>query len=141
MGRILAFDIGRKRTGVAATDPLKIIANGLTTIPTNTVVEFLTNYINKESVELIVIGQPKQMNNQPSEAVKYIEPVVNRIRKVFPNLKIELVDERFTSKMAFQTMIDGGLKQKDRQNKALVDTISATIILQSYMESRGFNKF
>jgi len=141
LGRILAFDIGRKRTGVAATDPLKIIANGLTTIPTDTVVEFLTQYMSKETVELIVIGQPKQMNNQPSEAVKYIEPVVNRIRKVFPNLKIELVDERFTSKMAFQTMIDGGLKQKDRQNKALVDTISATIILQSYMESRGFNKF
>lgn len=141
MGRILAFDIGRKRTGIAATDPLKIIANGLTTIPTNTVVEFLTQYMNNESVELIVIGQPKQMNNQPSEAVKYIEPVVNRIRKVLPNLQIELVDERFTSKMAFQTMIDGGLKQKDRQNKALVDTISATIILQSYMESRGFNKF
>lgn len=140
MGRILAFDIGRKRTGVAATDPLKIIANGLTTIPTDTVVDFLSQYLNKENVELIVIGQPKQMNNQPSEAVKYIEPVVNRIRKIFPNLKIELVDERFTSKMAFQTMIDGGLKQKDRQNKALVDTISATIILQSYMESRGFNK-
>lgn len=141
MGRILAFDIGRKRTGVAVTDPLKIIANGLTTIPTDSVVDFLQQYIDKESVELIVIGQPKQMNNQPSEAVKYIQPVVNRIRKVFPDLKIEQVDERFTSKMAFQTMIDGGLKQKDRQNKALVDTISATIILQSFMESRGFNKF
>lgn len=140
MGRILAFDIGRKRTGVAATDPLKIIANGLATIPTDTVVDFLTKYMKSEIVELIVIGQPKQMNNQPSEAVKYIEPVVNRIRKIFPNLQIEFVDERFTSKMAFQTMIDGGLKQKDRQNKALVDTISATIILQSFMESRGFNK-
>ncbi len=138
MGRILAFDIGRKRTGVAATDPLKIIANGLTTIPTASVVDFLKDYMAKESVEMIVVGQPKQMNNQPSEAVKYIEPVVNRIRKVFPNLKIELVDERFTSKIAFQTMIDGGLKQKDRQNKALVDTISATIILQSYMESISF---
>ncbi len=138
MGRILAFDIGRKRTGVAATDPLKIIANGLTTIPTDTIIDFLTKYLSKESVELIVIGQPKQMNNQPSEAVKYIEPVINRIRKVFPDLKIEFVDERFTSKMAFQTMIDGGLKQKDRQNKALVDTISATIILQSYMESKSF---
>ncbi|HCT30008.1 MAG TPA: Holliday junction resolvase RuvX [Bacteroidales bacterium] len=141
MGRILAFDIGRKRTGVAVTDPLKIIANGLTTIPTDSVVDFLQQYIDKENVELIVIGQPKHGNNQPSEAVKYIQPVVNRIRKVFPDLKIEQVDERFTSKMAFQTMIDGGLKQKDRQNKALVDTISATIILQSFMESRGFNKF
>lgn len=125
---------------MAATDPLKIIANGLVTIPTDSVVDFLSQYMGKESVELIVIGQPKQMNNQPSEAVKYIEPVINRIRKVFPDLRIEFVDERFTSKMAFQTMIDGGLKQKDRQNKALVDTISATIILQSYMEGRGFNK-
>lgn len=138
MGRILAFDIGRKRTGVAATDSLKIIANGLTTIPTASIVEFLNEYMRQESVELIVIGQPKQLNNQPSEAVKYIEPVINRIRKVLPNLKIEFVDERFTSKIAFQTMIDGGLKQKDRQNKALVDTISATIILQSYMESISF---
>ena len=138
MGRILAFDIGRKRTGVAVTDPLKIIANGLTTIATNTVVDFLGQYLSKENVELIVIGQPKQMNNQPSEAVKYIEPVINRIRKVFPDLKIEFVDERFTSKMAFQAMIDGGVKQKDRQNKALVDTVSATIILQSYMESKSF---
>lgn len=141
MGRILAFDIGRKRTGVAATDPLKIIANGLSTIPTDSVVTFLTQYLNKESVELVVIGYPRQMNNQLSEAVKYIQPVINRIKKVFPDLQIELVDERFTSKMAFQTMIDGGVKKKNRQNKALVDTISATIILQSYMESRSFNKF
>ncbi|RPH32103.1 MAG: Holliday junction resolvase RuvX [Bacteroidales bacterium] len=138
MGRILALDIGRKRTGVAVTDPLKIIANGLSTIPTETIIDFLTRYFTKESVEIVVVGMPKQLNNQPSEAVKYVQPVINRIRKVFPNLQLELVDERYTSKMAFQTMIDGGLSKKDRQNKALVDTISATIILQSYMESKSF---
>jgi putative Holliday junction resolvase len=138
LGRILALDIGRKRTGVAATDPLRIIANGVGTIPTHTVVDFITEYLKKESVDIIVIGYPKQMNNQLSEAVTYIQPVINRIKKVFPNLAIELVDERFTSKLAFQTMIDGGVKKMDRQNKALVDTISATIILQSYMESISF---
>mgnify|MGYP001559089796 CR=1 FL=1 len=141
MGRILALDIGKKRTGIAATDPLKIISNGLGTVPTETIMSYLTQYMGKESVELIVIGLPRQMNNQPSEAVKYIEPVINKIKKVFPDLPVELVDERFTSKLAFQTMIDGGVKKKDRQNKALVDTISATIILQSYMESRRYNKF
>ncbi len=140
MGRILALDIGRKRTGVAATDPLRIIANGISTIPTHTVIEFLTDYFQKEHVDIIVIGYPKQLNNQPSEAVTYIQPVINRIKKVFPNLTIDLVDERFTSKLAFQTMIDGGVKKKDRQNKALVDTISATIILQSYMESLNFQR-
>ncbi|NOU19689.1 MAG: Holliday junction resolvase RuvX [Bacteroidales bacterium] len=140
MGRILALDIGRKRTGVAVTDPLRIIANGIDTIPTHTVIEFLSEYFSKESVDTIVIGYPRQMNNQLSEAVTYIQPVINRIKKVFPNMIIELVDERFTSKIAFQTMIDGGVKKKDRQNKALVDTISATIILQSYMEGRNFKK-
>jgi putative holliday junction resolvase len=139
LGRILALDIGRKRIGVAATDPLRIIANGIGTIPTDTIISFLTDYMVKETVDLVVIGYPKQMNNQPSEAVTYIQPVINRIKKIFPDLAIDLVDERFTSKLAFQTMIDGGVKKKDRQNKALVDTISATIILQSYMEGRKFN--
>lgn len=134
----MALDIGRKRTGVAATDPLRIIANGIGTIPTHTVVDFITEYLKKESVDIIVIGYPKQMNNQLSEAVTYIQPVINRIKKVFPSITVELVDERFTSKLAFQTMIDGGVKKMDRQNKALVDTISATIILQSYMESISF---
>jgi len=138
LGRILALDIGRKRTGVAATDPLRIIANGIGTIPTHTIIDFITEYMSKESVDVIVVGYPKQLNNQLSEAVTYIQPVINRIKKIFPSLTIELVDERFTSKIAFQSMIDGGVKKKDRQNKALVDTISATIILQSYMESRSF---
>jgi putative Holliday junction resolvase len=140
MGRVLALDIGRKRTGVAVTDPLRIIANGINTIPTHTVIDFLSEYFSKESVDTIVIGYPRQLNNQLSEAVTYIQPVINRIKKVFPNMIVELVDERFTSKIAFQTMIDGGVKKKDRQNKALVDTISATIILQSYMEGRNFKK-
>ena len=138
MGRILALDIGKKRTGVAVTDPLKIVANGLTTIPTHTIIDFITTYISKESVELLVVGYPVQMNNTPSEAVNYINPVLKRMEKVFPNLKIELIDERFTSRMAMQAMIDGGMKKKDRQNKATVDTISATIILQSYMESLSY---
>ena len=140
MGRILALDIGRKRTGIAVSDPLNIIANGLETVPTYKLYDFIAEYFKKEKVDIIVIGYPKQMNNQPSDAVVYIDPVINRIKKLFPDYKIELVDERYTSKIAFQTMIDGGLKKKDRQNKALVDTISATIILQSYMESRNFNK-
>jgi len=133
--RILSLDIGRKRTGIAVTDPLKIIASGLQTVATHQVVEFLIDYTRHEHVELFVIGYPVQMNNQPSEAVKYIEPVINRIAKAFPHIPIQKADERFTSKMALQTMIDGGAKRKDRQNKALIDTISATIILQSYLES------
>lgn len=138
MGRIIALDIGRKRTGVAVTDPLKIIANGLTTIPTHTLIDFVAEYTLKESVELLVVGYPVQMNNTPSEAVIYINPVLKKLQKVLPHLKIELVDERFTSKLAMQAMIDGGMKKKDRQNKATVDTISATIILQSYLESLSF---
>ena len=138
MGRILSLDIGRKRTGVAVTDPLKIIANGLTTIPTHTIFDFLTAYFEKENVELLVVGYPVQMNNTASDAVTYIKPVLNRLKKVFPQLKVELVDERFTSKLAMQAMIDGGMKKKDRQNKATVDTISATIILQSYLESLSY---
>jgi len=141
LGRIIAIDVGKKRTGIAVTDSLKLIANGLTTVPTNLLIEFITNYITKEDVELFVVGMPTQMNNQPSEAVKWVQPVVNRLKKVFSNIPLELVDERFTSKLAHQTMIDGGLKKMDRQNKSLVDTISATIILQSYLESIDLKKF
>jgi len=138
----MALDIGRKRTGIAVTDSLKIIANGLTTVPTHTITAYLSEYFSKENVELLVVGMPHQLNNLPSEAVRYIKPVVSKIKKQFPDLNIEFVDERFTSKMAHDTMLAGGLKKTDRQNKALVDTISATIILQSYMESISFkNKF
>lgn len=136
MSRIVAIDYGRKRTGIAVSDPLQIIANGLTTVPTHELFDFLMNYVKREAVECIVIGLPKQMNNQPSESMQYITPFVNRLRKALPDMPIEFVDERFTSVLAHQAMLDGGLKKKDRQNKALVDEISATIILQSYLESK-----
>ncbi len=135
MGRILSIDYGRKRTGLAVTDPLRIIANGLTTVPTASLITFLKDYFAKENVDLIVVGQPKQLNNQPSESWKYIEPFIRNLKKVFPDMPVELVDERFTSVLAHKAMLDGGLKKKDRQNKELVDEISATIILQSYLES------
>ncbi len=135
MGRILAIDYGQKRAGIAVTDPLQMIATGLTTVHVKDVWEFLTDYLKKESVECIVVGEPRTMQNLPSDATRFIEPFVNRLRKAFPQMKIERVDERFTSKMAHDTMLAGGLKKMQRQNKALVDTISATLILQSYMLS------
>lgn len=139
MSRILAIDYGRKRTGIAVTDTLQMIANGLTTVPTHTLLAFLSDYIQKEPVERIVIGLPKQMNNQQSESMKYIEPFVRSLKKKLPDMPVEFVDERFTSVLAHRTMLEAGLKKKDRQNKALVDEISATIILQSYLENKRFN--
>ena len=138
MARILAIDYGKKRTGLAVTDVLQLIANGLTTVPTTTLMDFILDYVKREPVERIVVGLPKQMNNQPSENMVRIEPFVNRLRKVLPDIPVEYVDERFTSVLAHQAMLDGGLKKKDRQRKELVDEISATIILQSYMDSRKF---
>ncbi|MEE4198570.1 MAG: Holliday junction resolvase RuvX [Bacteroidales bacterium] len=137
MGRILAIDYGRKRVGLAVTDPLQMIANSLTTIHAKDIWNFLSEYLTKETVDCIVVGYPRQMNNQASEAVRYINPFLKRLQKLYPQLEIHLVDERFTSKMAHQTMIDAGLGKKARQNKALVDTISATIILQSYLEQKS----
>lgn len=136
MSRILAIDYGRKRTGIAVSDPLQIIASGLTTVPTHQLMDFLLNYIKQEQVECIIIGHPKQLNNEDSENMKNIVPFINRLKKILPHMPVQLVDERFTSVLAHQTMLAGGLKKKDRQNKALVDEISATIILQSYLESR-----
>ena len=136
MSRILAIDYGRKRTGIAVSDPLQIIASGLTTVPTHQLMDFLLNYIKQEQVECIIIGPPKQLNNEDSENMKNIVPFINRLKKILPDMPVQLVDERFTSVLAHQTMLAGGLKKKDRQNKALVDEISATIILQSYLESR-----
>lgn len=136
MSRILAIDYGRKRTGIAVSDPLQIIASGLTTVPTHQLMDFLLNYIKQEQVECIIIGHPKQLNNENSENMKNIVPFINRLKKILPDMPVQLVDERFTSVLAHQTMLAGGLKKKDRQNKALVDEISATIILQSYLESR-----
>ncbi|GHV72365.1 putative pre-16S rRNA nuclease [Bacteroidia bacterium] len=134
MGRIVAIDYGQKRAGIAVSDDCQLIAGGLTTVESHKLLDFLKDYLTKENVERFVVGLPKQMNNTPSESSKYIEPFVNKLRQTFPDKPIHRVDERFTSKMAFQTMIDKGLKKKDRQNKATVDRISATIILQSFME-------
>ena len=140
MGRILAIDYGQKRVGFAVTDELQICANGLDTIPVAQAFDFLKSYLQREKVDVIVVGEPRKMDNTPSESCRYIEPFVNRLRKELPNISpnttLARMDERFTSRLAFQTMIDIGLKKKDRQNKALVDKMSATIILQSYMEQQ-----
>ncbi len=136
MGRILAIDFGKKRTGIAVTDELQIIASGLTTVDTSELLTFLKNYTQKENVELFLVGKPKQMDNSDSESEVLILPFIEKLEKAIPSIPIKRVDERFTSKMAFQTMIDSGLKKKQRQNKALVDEISATIILQSYLYNK-----
>ncbi len=136
MKRILAIDYGRKRVGLAVTDPLQIIANRLTTVPTHTLWDYLENYFATEPIECLVVGYPRQMNNEASESVRYINPFLKRFQKKYPEIPVELVDERFTSKMAFQAMIDGGLKKKARQNKETVDAISATLILQTYLEQK-----
>lgn len=136
MGRILSIDYGQRRTGVAVTDTLKIIANGLCTVETPRLFDFIKDYLQKEEVETIVVGLPKQTNGEPSENMKRIEPFVNRLKKAYPDIPIKYYDERFTSVLAHKAMLDGGLKKKQRQNKGLVDEISATIILQSYMESQ-----
>jgi putative Holliday junction resolvase len=134
MARIMAIDYGTKRVGIAVTDANQIIASGLTTIHSKDVLVFLKNYFLKEVVTCIVVGEPRRMNNEASEVEKQIAPFVRSLQKNFPEIAIERMDERFTSKIAFQTMIDGGLKKKDRQNKKTLDLISATLILQSYME-------
>lgn len=135
MGRILAIDYGRKRTGIAVTDMAKIIANGLTTVPTHELESFLKNYMERETVERIVVGLPLQSNGLPSENQSRVRGFVARLNKTYPDLPVDYCDERFTSVLAHRAMLDGGLGKKRRQDKALVDEISATIILQSYMES------
>ena len=135
MGRIVAIDYGQKRTGLAVTDELKIIATGLTTVRTVDLMDFLKEYVKRNNVECFVVGEPKQMNNTPSESAVYIEPFVKALRTGFPAIAVARMDERFTSIMATRTIREAGLKKKDRQDKALVDTVSATIILQSYMEA------
>jgi putative Holliday junction resolvase len=133
MARILSIDYGLKRTGIAVTDDFQIIASGLTTIPSTDIITFLKTYFSKENVETVLIGEPKQMNGLPSESTEIIEKFIAQFHTEFPNMKMERVDERFTSKMAFQTMIDSGLKKKQRQNKGLIDEIAATIMLQDYL--------
>jgi len=136
MGRILAIDYGTKRTGLAVTDEMQIIASGLTTVETKQLLPFLKTYVLTENVEKIVVGLPKQMDNSASESEVYIQKFLVQLEKALPQISVDRVDERFTSKMAFQTMIDSGLKKKQRKNKALVDEISATLILQSYLSSQ-----
>lgn len=136
MARILSIDYGKKRTGLAVTDPLQIIAGGLATVSTSELFDYLTQYVSRESVERIVIGEPRQPNGQPSENLARVQQFVNRWRKQRPDIPIEYYDERFTSVLAHQAMLDGGLKKKARQDKALVDEISATIILEDYLRSR-----
>ncbi len=135
--RILSIDYGKKRTGLAVTDPLQIIAGGLATVSTSELFDYLCDYIKREPVERIVIGEPRQTNGMPSENLTRVQQFVNRWRKAMPQIPIEYYDERFTSILAHRTMIDAGLHKKARQDKALVDEISATIILQDYMKSRG----
>jgi len=137
MGRILAIDYGQKRAGIAVTDELQIIATGLTTVHVKDIFTFLEDYFKREKVDRIVVGEPKQMNNLPSDAARFIEPFVKKLAKQFPQIPVDRCDERFTSKMAHDTMLVSGLGKKARQNKELVDTISATIILQSFMQSRS----
>ncbi len=138
MGRILAIDFGRKRTGIAVTDPLHIVASPLETVPTHELMQFLKKYTSENSVELIVMGLPKQMDGSYSESYKYIEPFVRRLQKEMPDMPLEYQDERFTSKMAMSAMIEGGVKKSDRRDKALVDRVSASIILQSYLDRVKF---
>lgn len=137
MGRILSIDYGRKRTGLAVTDSMQIIANGLQTLPTHELEKFLLDYIPREGVERVLVGYPRQMNGQMSESWQYIQPFLNRLHKLMPELPIELVDERFTSMLASQAIAMSGVgKQRRKEDKALIDEVSATIILQSWMENR-----
>lgn len=136
MGRVLAIDYGEKRTGIAITDPLQIVASGLTTVDTNSLIDFLKNYCSEENVDLFVVGLPKKMNNQPSLSESLIKPFIIKLKSSFPKISIVRIDERFTSKIALRTMIDSGLKKKQRKNKSLIDQISATLILQSYLDSK-----
>lgn len=133
MARILAFDYGKKRTGIAVTDELQLIASGLTTVETPHIFSFIEEYLTTENVELFIVGLPKKMDNTPSESEQLIQPFVQKLNKKYPDIPIIRVDERFSSKMAFQAMIDGGVKKNKRRNKALIDEVSATLILQSYL--------
>ena len=139
MARILAIDYGKKRTGLAVTDPLQITANGLETIATHLLIDFLEKYFRSETIEKVLIGYARQMDGSDSESMNYIKPFVTLFHKKFPEIELVYVDERFTSVLAHKAMLEGGLKKKDRQNKELVDKISATIILQTYLETKNFN--
>ncbi|HPT13730.1 MAG TPA: Holliday junction resolvase RuvX [Bacteroidales bacterium] len=134
MGRVLAIDYGRKRSGIAVTDELRIIASALCTVPSGELITFLKDYISREKVDVLVVGESLQMNGQPSQSAEFIEPFVKLLVKTFPAIPVERIDERFTSKMASRAIMQAGAKKKDRQDKSLVDMVSATIILQTYLE-------
>ena len=136
----MAIDYGKKRTGLAVTDPVRIIATALTTVDTSTLPAFLKDYCAREEVDIFVVGEAKHMDNTPSESMQYIEPFVAKLHEMFPDKEIARVDERFTSKIAFQTMIDSGLKKKDRRNKGMIDQIAATLILQTFMNTQNNRK-
>ncbi|HAM10397.1 MAG: Holliday junction DNA helicase RuvA [Bacteroidetes bacterium GWF2_41_9] len=137
MGRIIGIDYGKRRIGIAITDPLQMFASPLTTITPAEFDTFIKDYLKTESVDEFVIGYPRQMNNQPSESVKYIDPFIKKLKKSYPEIQVHLADERFTSQLAFRSMIDGGVKKENRKDKAMVDRISASIILQSYLDIRS----
>ncbi|MBE6178191.1 MAG: Holliday junction resolvase RuvX [Rikenellaceae bacterium] len=136
MGRILAIDYGRARTGLAVSDPLQMIAGGLATVPTKELERFIADYLSREEVSTIVLGKPMQMNGEPSETWRYIEPLARRLQATHPSVEVTFYDERFTSVLAHRAMIDGGMKKSDRRNKAVVDKIAATIILEDYLQFR-----
>lgn len=138
MGRLLSIDYGRKRCGIAVTDSLQIVANGLTTVSTHTLIDFIKKYVATENVDKIIVGKPTTMRGEDSESMKYITPGINRLKKELPNIPIEFWDERFTSVLAHKSMIDSGMKKTARQDKAIVDEISATIILNDYLQSKSF---
>ena len=140
MGRIIGIDYGTKRIGLAVTDPMQIFASPLVTIKPEDFDNFIEGYLKTEEVDAFVIGYPVQMNNQPSESVRYINPFIKKLKKTFPDKHLHLVDERFTSQMALRTMIDGGVKRKDRKDKSMVDKISASIILRSFLDNRSNKK-
>ena len=135
MGRLLSIDYGRKRSGIAVTDVLGIVANGLATVRSHLLVDFLRDYCSREPVDAIIVGLPRQMNGEESESMKYIRPFLKRLGEVLPDVPVEMFDERFTSVLAHRAMIDGGMKKSDRRNRGEVDKISATIILNDYLAS------
>ena len=137
MGRFLSIDYGRRRTGIAVTDPLRIVASGLKTVPTHTLTQFLRDYTSRETVDRIIVGLPTDMRGRESESMRYIRPAVERLRRDFPGIDIVYYDERFTSVLAHRAMIDGGMKKSDRRDKAIVDEISATILLNDYLQSQA----
>lgn len=140
MGRILAIDFGRKRCGIAATDPLRIVASGVTTVATDKLIDFIKSYRSENGIDQVVVGEPRDMHGNPSESQRFLRPAIDRLRKAVPDLPVVFFDERFTSVLAHKAMLDGGLRQKARRDKAMVDEISATIILNDYLASRQYQE-